>query len=354
MIAALGGLSGFAHTAASSPTEDAAAAAPPTPSPSGLSADGDGSGDLYQMARTLFDENAPPEIKAQYEFPDQAQFNAFAARLQTALDGASLPDLAAYEPQTKTVLALLRSSPAAADDADWLEARLQEIEMARVIGENVPARPAPRLPSLAPSAPPPHPLPSAPRAPMAPATPPTPPAADAGGQIPYYDLWLRRVRHRPLPANAASLMPRLRADFAAEGVSPDLAWLAEAESSLNPRASNPSGARGLFQLKSATARELGLSTFLPDQRTDPDKSARAAAHYLRTLELRFGSWPLAIAAFNAGEGRVAHELAARRAHDFAGIASALPAGTRMYVPEVCALIEARTGTAPSALPRPKI
>jgi membrane-bound lytic murein transglycosylase D len=161
------------------------------------------------------------------------------------------------------------------------------------------------------------------------------------------------VRDRPRPENAASLMPRLRADFAAEGISPDLAWLAEAESSLDPYASNPSGARGLFQLKAATARDLGLRTMLPDQRTDPDKSAHAAARYLRTLERHFGSWPLAIAAFNAGEGRVARELAARGATDYAGIASALPAGTRMYVPEVCALIEERTGTAPQDLPFPK-
>jgi membrane-bound lytic murein transglycosylase D len=171
--------------------------------------------------------------------------------------------------------------------------------------------------------------------------------------IPFLELWLRRVRDRPLPANAGRLMPRLRADFAAEGVTPDLAWLAEAESSLNPRASNPSGARGLFQLKAATARDLGLSTFLPDQRTDPDQSAHAAARYLRSLERRFGSWPLAIAAYNAGEGRVARALSVRQASNFAEIASALPAGTQMYVPEVCALIETRTGTPPARLPLPR-
>jgi membrane-bound lytic murein transglycosylase D len=86
-----------------------------------------------------------------------------------------------------------------------------------------------------------------------------------------------------------------------------------------------------------------LSTFLPDERTDPEKSARAAARLLRGLKERFGSWPLAIAAYNAGAGRVGRALASRHADTFAGIASSLSAGTRVYVPEVCALVAARTG-----------
>ena len=99
-------------------------------------------------------------------------------------------------------------------------------------------------------------------------------------------------------------------------------------------------------MKAATAQGLGLSTFLPDERTDPEKSAHAAARDLRALGRRFGSWPLALAAYNAGEGRVGRALAARGAHDYAGIAAALPAGTRMYVPEVCALMRgARRGDA---------
>ena len=149
-------------------------------------------------------------------------------------------------------------------------------------------------------------------------------------------------------------MPILRAAFAAEGVPPEIAWVAEAESGLNPSARSPSGASGLFQLKADTARGLGLSTFLPDERYDPEKSARAAAQRLRELRERFGSWPLAFAAYNAGEGRVGRALAASRAHDFAGIAAALPGATRMYVPEVCALVAVRTGVPPERLPAPRL
>ncbi len=145
-------------------------------------------------------------------------------------------------------------------------------------------------------------------------------------------------------------MPRLHAAFRAEGVPAQIAWLAEAESSLNPEARSPAGARGLFQFTPDTARQFGLSTFLPDERTDPEKSARAAARDLRALARRFRSWPLAFAAYNAGEGRVSRALAARHAVSYGEIAAALPGETRMYVPKVCALIALRTGVPPDRLP----
>jgi membrane-bound lytic murein transglycosylase D len=144
-------------------------------------------------------------------------------------------------------------------------------------------------------------------------------------------------------------MPVLRAAFAAEGVPPELAWIAEAESSMNPGARSPSGARGLFQLMPETARAQGLSTFLPDERADPDKSARASARLLRSLYSKFGGWPLALAAYNAGEGRVRRLLASSGASDFAGVAASLPAETRMYVPKVCALVNVRTGASLESL-----
>jgi membrane-bound lytic murein transglycosylase D len=71
------------------------------------------------------------------------------------------------------------------------------------------------------------------------------------------------------------------------------------------------------------------------------------------LHGKFGSWPLALAAYNAGEGRVARTLAANRARDYAAIASALPAETRMYVPKVCALIAMRTGVMLEMIPAPR-
>jgi len=148
-------------------------------------------------------------------------------------------------------------------------------------------------------------------------------------------------------------LPVVQAAFEAEGVAPEIAWLAEAESTFNPNARSPVGAKGLFQFMPETAKGLGLSTFMPDERTHPEKSARAAAKYLRELHGKFGEWPLAFAAYNAGEGRVRRLLKQKDATTFAGIASALPSETRMYVPKVCATIAVRAGMTPERIPPPR-
>ena len=280
--------------------------------------------DLYKLGKELFDQYAPPEVREQFVFPTKEQWDDFAARLQHALDSNSLEELAAFEPEARAALLALRSLPGYGDYADWLELRIDEIEAARQAVIR-PATPTPTQPLVLRPAP----------------------------AIPLYDIWLGRERAHSVPGRAAELMPLLRGAFAAEGVPPELAWLAEAESALNPSARSPSGAAGLFQIMPTTARALGLRTFLPDERTDPEKAARATARYLRTLYARFGSWPLTLAAYNAGEGRVSRELASRHASDFAGVASALPAQTRMYVPKVCALVEVRTGMPPDRLPPPR-
>lgn len=283
----------------------------------------------YQAAKDLFDQYAPDQVKQQFDFPTPEQVNALLAKVQAASESNSLDEFAQYEPQARALLTALRLSPDAADTADWLAARLEEMDAAREIRAQEKREPPPAA----------HPRPVPPPPVVGPSTTPVP----AAPFVPYYDAWLRRVQRRPVPANAQALMPGLQKAFAEEGAPPQLAWLAEAESSLNPHAVSPSGARGLFQLKSETARGLGLSTLLPDERTDPERSAHAAAKYLTELKRRFGSWPLAIAAYNAGEGRVGRLLAAQHATTYSEIASSLPSGTRMYVPEVCALCAARSG-----------
>lgn len=276
--------------------------------------------EAFAIGKELFDRLAPEEIKARYEFPDKAQWDKFAARLQAALESNDLAGLAQYETEAREVLAVLRALPGAEEYVDWLEERLDYIEAAKQTKQ----RP-----------------------------PPTPPLVRPAQFIPHYDLWLQRLQARPRPARADQLIPVLSAIFVAAGLPAELAWLAEAESSLNPAARSPAGARGLFQLMPATARELGLSTSLPDERTDPKKSARAAAQLLRTLHNKFGDWPLALAAYNVGAGRVQRTLDRQKGRTFAEIASALPAETRMYVPKVLALLQVRAGVPPSRLAPPR-
>jgi len=310
-------------------------AAPPlaTPPRSEPTAD-----ELFQLGQQLFDQLAPPEIKAQYEFPSKQQWDEFAVRLQKALEGDDLAVLADYAPQARAALPALRLFPEYADYTDWLTARLDELEAAEQIFAPTAARPPSPL-----SAPAPVPVPT-------PRLIPAPSKGPAAAFIPHYDLFLARTRSSTAPVRAAALLPLLRAAFSAEGIPPELVWLAEAESTFNPSARSPAGARGLYQLTSDTARRLGLSTFLPDERTDPEKSARAAARLLHAHYEKFGSWPLALAAYNAGAGRVTRLLEKTSTKTYAGIAAALPAETRLYVPKVCALVATRAGVAPEKIP----
>lgn len=285
--------------------------------------------DLYQAGRQLFEELVPAEVKARYAFPSREQWETFAQRLQQALEGDSLEALAEYGPEARDAMRALRTLGLDSELADWLEQRLDEIECAEQMLTT--PKPPPRPPTR-----PGQPLPVEPIQP-----------------VPHYALWTARVRNRPLPSRAVTLVPRLQSIFEAEGLPRELVWLAEAESSFNPSARSPVGARGLFQFMPETARALGLHTSWPDERNDPEKSAQAAARYLRMLHGRFGNWALAFAAYNAGQTRVARTLAEHRASTFTEIAGVLPAETRMYVPKVCALIALRTGVTPERIPPPR-
>ena len=139
----------------------------------------------------------------------------------------------------------------------------------------------------------------------------------------------------------ANLISTLKNIFRAEGVPHDLIWLAEVESSLNPAAESRMGAKGLFQLMPATAERFGLKLLPVDDRKAPLKSAKAAASYLRFLRNEFGGWALALAAYNAGEGRVGRAMKLNDARTFQEVAPYLPLETRRYVPRVMAVMALR-------------
>ena len=103
----------------------------------------------------------------------------------------------------------------------------------------------------------------------------------------------------------------------------------------------------------ATAQEYGLRIQPIDQRLNPEKSADVASRYLRSLYHRFGDWPLAIAAYNAGGGRVHATLRKHGGREFKDIANHLPRETRMYVPKVFAAMAIRERISPLALPPAK-
>jgi membrane-bound lytic murein transglycosylase D len=126
----------------------------------------------------------------------------------------------------------------------------------------------------------------------------------------------------------------------------ELVGAAAVESDLNPWALSPKGARGLWQLMPETARRYGLVVdSRRDERLDPLKATHAAAQYLRDLHAEFQDWPLALAAYNAGEDRVERALEQLETRDFWTLSrhAALPHETRRYVPAVLARVEASTG-----------
>jgi membrane-bound lytic murein transglycosylase D len=76
-----------------------------------------------------------------------------------------------------------------------------------------------------------------------------------------------------------------------------------------------------------------------DERVHPERSTRAAVRYLRELYAQFGDWELALAAYNAGEQRVASAIERGGTRDFWQLAQQqlLPEETRRYVPAVLGL-----------------
>jgi membrane-bound lytic murein transglycosylase D len=105
--------------------------------------------------------------------------------------------------------------------------------------------------------------------------------------------------------------------FKAKGLPEDLAFTAMIESGFNPTAVSRVGAKGLWQFMAPTARLYGLRVDRwVDERLDPEKSTVAAAGYLNDLYVRYGSWELAQAAYNAGEVKIDKAIRATGSADF--------------------------------------
>jgi membrane-bound lytic murein transglycosylase D len=136
-----------------------------------------------------------------------------------------------------------------------------------------------------------------------------------------------------------------------EGAPVELLYLALVESGFNPKARSRAGAVGLWQLMPATARQLGLRVDAHrDDRTDPVASTRAGVKYLRQMAERFGSWHLAMAAYNCGPGCVGKAIdQSSGTRDYWSLCArgALPQETRDYVPKIIAAARIGQGRAAS-------
>jgi membrane-bound lytic murein transglycosylase D len=130
--------------------------------------------------------------------------------------------------------------------------------------------------------------------------------------------------------------------FEERGLPKDIVFVALVESGFTPTARSHASAVGMWQFISSTGKRYGLEqNEWVDERRHPFKSAQAAAEYLSFLYDMFGSWPLALAAYNAGENGVQRAQTESGLKSFWELAEAgyLPSETRDYVPKVLATVK---------------
>ena len=145
-------------------------------------------------------------------------------------------------------------------------------------------------------------------------------------------LWLQR---------SPQYLGMIRPVFRSKGLPDELAYTAMIESGFNPLAVSRAGAKGLWQFMAGTARLYGLRVDRwVDERLDPEKSTAAAATYLRDLRVRYGSWHLAQAAYNAGSVTVDRAVRATGSADFWALARTrfLKRETKDFVPAIQAAV----------------
>jgi membrane-bound lytic murein transglycosylase D len=157
------------------------------------------------------------------------------------------------------------------------------------------------------------------------------------------DLYQGRLRDwfEEALSRGQKYLPRIRRVFAEVGIPQDLAYVALVESAFKTGAYSRAKAKGVWQFVGETGKRYGLTVdgWL-DERSDPDKATRAAAGYLKDLHDLFGDWNLALAGYNAGEGKVQRAIARYRTEDFWKLRQTrgLRRETKNYVPLIHAAI----------------
>ena len=141
-----------------------------------------------------------------------------------------------------------------------------------------------------------------------------------------YETWLERR------ARVGRIIEEILIE---EELPTELLSLAMIESGLSARARSRAAAVGWWQFMRGTARIRGLNVNeWIDERRDIELATRAAARHLKLMYGMFGNWPLALAAYNAGEYRIQRAIGLQGDPDYWELR--LPRETREYVPKFIA------------------
>lgn len=138
---------------------------------------------------------------------------------------------------------------------------------------------------------------------------------------------------------ASRYIEDISAVFIEKGMPVELAFLPLIESGYRNLAHSDKSASGMWQFIPSTARHYGLKIdSWVDERRDPVKATVAASEYLSDMYDRFGSWNLALAAYNAGEGKIGKAIKQNKDDDYWNIRRTgyITAETKNYVPSFVA------------------
>lgn len=134
-------------------------------------------------------------------------------------------------------------------------------------------------------------------------------------------LWLKRSRR---------YLPYIEKVLKENGLPEDIKYVAVAESALLPHIGSRKGAIGFWQFMADTGRKYGLVIDeYVDERRNLFASTAAAVRYFNELYQRFGSWELAAAAYNMGEGSLMAELLEQHTNNYYELY--LPLETQRYI-----------------------